>query len=77
MLLYYQQASPFRAEFLIFQANVRIDGFIQGLTLTIQEIPRHLCRGFSFHEILAHFAYFGHEAESLKRRIHRTKTLVT
>jgi len=45
--------------------------------LTIQEIPRHLCRGFSFHEILAHFAYFGHEAESLKRRIHRTKTLVT
>jgi len=32
---------------LAFQAKVRIDGFMQGLTSTILKIPRHLCPGFS------------------------------
>ncbi len=32
---------------VIFQAKVRMDGFMQGLTSTIHEIPRYFCRGFS------------------------------
>ena len=31
---------------VIFQAKVRMDGFMQGLTSTIHEVPRNLCRGF-------------------------------
>jgi len=48
MLLYYRHTLTFRARLLIFQAKVRIDGFMQGLTSTIREVSRHFFCGFSF-----------------------------